>query len=68
MTELAGADRVAPGAVETWRRHLGKEVDADSLRAELGRGSLPRAFHETAVRDPERMSWAFHRRGGGRQS
>ena len=52
MTELAGADRVAPGAVEAWRRHLGKEVDVDSLRAELWLGSRPRAFHETAVCDP----------------
>jgi hypothetical protein len=42
MTELAGIDRVAPGAVEAWRRHLGKEVDAESLRAELARGSLRR--------------------------
>lgn len=54
MTELVGADRVAPGAVEAWRRHLAEEVDPDSLRAELARGSLPRAFHETAGRYPER--------------
>jgi malonyl-CoA/methylmalonyl-CoA synthetase len=56
MTELAGIDRVAPGAVEAWRRHLGKAVDADSLRAELARGSLPRAFHERAMRYPERTA------------
>jgi malonyl-CoA/methylmalonyl-CoA synthetase len=31
MTELAGADRVAPGAVDAWRRHLGKEVDSAAL-------------------------------------
>ncbi|MCA1687719.1 MAG: AMP-binding protein [Actinobacteria bacterium] len=59
MTELAGADRVAPGAVEAWRRHLGEEVDVDSLRAELARGSLPQAFHETAVRYPERVALAI---------
>ncbi len=56
MTELAGADRVAPGAIEAWRRHLRKEVDAEALRAELARGSLPRAFHEGAARDPERVA------------
>ena len=54
MTELAGADRIAPGALEAWRRHLAEEVDPDSLRAELALGSLPRAFHETAARYPER--------------
>ncbi len=56
MTELAGADRVAPGAVEAWQRHLGGEIDVDSLRAELVEGSLPRAFHDTAARDPERTA------------
>ena len=35
MTELAGADRIAPGALEAWRRHLAEEVDPDSPRAEL---------------------------------
>jgi hypothetical protein len=56
MTELSGIDRVAPGAVEAWRRHLGKEVDAESLRAELARGSLPQAFHETAMRYSDRIA------------
>jgi non-ribosomal peptide synthetase component F len=56
MTELAGADRIAPGALEAWRRHLGDEVDPDSLRAELALGSLPRAFHEAAARYPERTA------------
>src|SRR3712207_8888168 len=56
MTELAGVDRVAPGAIEAWRRHLGDEVDADALRAELARGTLPRAFHEAAARGPERVA------------
>ena len=56
MTELAGTDRIAPGALEAWRRHLGEEVDPDSLRTELALGSLPRAFHETAARYPERAA------------
>ena len=56
MTELAGADRVAPGTIEAWQRHLGGEVDVGSLRAELVEGSLPRAFHDTAARDPERLA------------
>ena len=33
MTELAGADRLVPGAVEAWRRHLGEEIDAGALRS-----------------------------------
>ena len=56
MTELAGADRVAPEAIEAWKRHLGEEIDADSLRAELAEGTLPQAFHDTAMRDPERTA------------
>jgi malonyl-CoA/methylmalonyl-CoA synthetase len=56
MTDLAGADRVAQGAIEAWRRHLGEEVDTDSLRAELAGGSLPLAFHETAKRHPDRTA------------
>jgi malonyl-CoA/methylmalonyl-CoA synthetase len=56
MTELAGADRVAPGALEAWQRHLGEEVDADSLRAELVEGSLPQAFRETAMRYPQQVA------------
>ncbi len=35
MTELADVDRVAPGAIQTWQRHLGREVEAYALRAEL---------------------------------
>ena len=54
MTELTGVDQVAPAAVEAWRRHLGEEVDVAALRAELVEGSLARAFHDAAVRDPER--------------
>src|SRR5919112_2013235 len=50
MTELARTGQVAPGAAEAWQRHLGREVDPDSLRAELIEGSLPQVFHDTAVR------------------
>ncbi len=56
MTGLPAPDRLAPGAMEAWRLHLAKEVDAHTLRAELSEGSLPRAFHETAVRDPGRTA------------
>ena len=58
MTELAGADRVTPGAIEAWTRHLGEEIDGDgdSLRAELVEGTLLQAFHDTAMRDPERTA------------
>ena len=54
MTELTGAERIAPGALEAWQRHLGREIDAGTLRAELVEGSLPRAFHEAAAHVPER--------------
>jgi acyl-coenzyme A synthetase/AMP-(fatty) acid ligase len=36
MTELAGADRVAPGALQAWRRHLGEEVVAFVVPARDG--------------------------------
>jgi malonyl-CoA/methylmalonyl-CoA synthetase len=52
MTELSDASRIAPGALEAWQRHLGREIDAGTLRGELVKGSLPRAFHEVAVRAP----------------
>jgi malonyl-CoA/methylmalonyl-CoA synthetase len=53
MTDLSEAGRLAPGTLEAWQRHLGGEVEADTLRAELVEGSLPRAFQETAVRYPK---------------
>lgn len=53
MTELTGAERIAPGALEAWQRHLGREIEAGTLRAELVEGSLPGAFHEAAVRAPK---------------
>ncbi len=56
MTELASTDRVAPGTVQAWRRHLGEEVDVDSLRAKLAEGTLPQVFHATARRYPERIA------------
>ena len=59
MTELSDASRIAPGALEAWQRHLGREIDAGKLRAELAEGSLPRAFHETAVRAPKAAALAI---------
>ena len=56
MSGLTGADRVTPEVVEAWRRHLGEKVDAESLRAELAEGSLSRAFHDTAARDPDKTA------------
>ena len=56
MSELAGTDRVMPGAIEAWQRHLGREIQAESLRAELAEGSLPQAFHQIAQRYPERTA------------
>ena len=56
MTGLAGTDRLAPGALEAWQLHLGREVDAAALRTELVEGTLPRAFHQTAQRTPERIA------------
>ena len=56
MTDLPGPDVLTPGAVEAWGRHLGREVDADGLRAELAEGTLPGAFHEVAARDPGRIA------------
>ena len=54
MTELPGADKVTPGAIEAWKHHLGVEIEGDSLRAELVESTLPRAFHDIAMGDPER--------------
>lgn len=59
MSELADTNRVLPGAIEAWRRHLDREVDVDSLRAELVEGSLPQAFHQIAQRYPERTALAI---------
>jgi malonyl-CoA/methylmalonyl-CoA synthetase len=58
MTELVGAEWIAPGALEAWQRHLGREVDAGALREELVEGTLPRAFQETAAHVPERPALA----------
>ena len=54
MTELPGADKVTPGAIEAWKRHLGEEIEGASFRAELVEGTLLQAFYDTAMRDPER--------------
>lgn len=56
MSDLVGTDRLAPGSAEAWELHLGKEVNADKLRAELTEGTLSRAFHETAGRVPEKTA------------
>ncbi|MCA1717811.1 MAG: AMP-binding protein [Actinobacteria bacterium] len=49
MTRLTGTDRIAPGTLDAWQRHLGREVDADALQAELVEGSLPQAFHKAST-------------------
>ncbi|MDQ3636911.1 MAG: AMP-binding protein [Actinomycetota bacterium] len=59
MTRLTDVDRVVPGAIEAWQRHLGREIDVDALRSELVEDSLPRAFHETAMHAPERPALAI---------
>ncbi|HEX8260616.1 MAG TPA: AMP-binding protein [Rubrobacteraceae bacterium] len=59
MTELPDTGRLAPGTLEAWQRHLGREIDAGKLRAELAEGSLPRAFHETAGRAPKAAALAI---------
>jgi malonyl-CoA/methylmalonyl-CoA synthetase len=53
MTGLTETGRVDSETIRAWERHLGREVDADSLRAELVEGTLTRAFYDTAMRDPE---------------
>jgi malonyl-CoA/methylmalonyl-CoA synthetase len=47
---------LAPGALEAWELHLGREVDAEALRRELAEGNLPQAFHKTASRVSERTA------------
>jgi malonyl-CoA/methylmalonyl-CoA synthetase len=56
MSELVGTNRVMPGAIEAWQRHLGRDAEVESLRAELVEGSLPQAFHQIAQRYPERTA------------
>jgi malonyl-CoA/methylmalonyl-CoA synthetase len=41
-------------ALEAWRRHLGREPEPQALIAELSSGSLPEAFHATALAGPDR--------------
>ncbi len=54
MNGLPEREGPGRGAIEAWRRHLGEDVDPDGLITRLSEGSLPRAFHETAGRDPGR--------------
>lgn len=56
MTQLIGVDQLALGALEAWELHLGRRVDARVLREELGRGTLPQAFSDTARRSPRRAA------------
>ncbi len=56
MRRLAPTDRLAPGALEAWELHLGREVDAEALRTELAEGTLPQTFHKTASRVSERTA------------
>ena len=56
MTGLTGTGRVAPETIRAWERHLGREFEADSLRAELVEGTLPQDFHDTSTRSPERTA------------
>jgi malonyl-CoA/methylmalonyl-CoA synthetase len=44
----------APDAVRAWARHLGRDVEAAALRAELAAGTLTEAFHRAAAADPGR--------------
>ncbi len=56
MSEPTETGRVAPETIRAWERHLGREVEADSLRAQLVEGTLPQLFHDTAIQDPERTA------------
>ncbi|HKZ27847.1 MAG TPA: long-chain fatty acid--CoA ligase, partial [Rubrobacteraceae bacterium] len=56
MSELTDTGRVAPETIRAWERHLGREVEADSLRANLVEGTLPQEFHDAATRYPERTA------------
>ncbi len=38
-----------PAAIAAWERHAGASIDPHELRAALAAGSLPEAFHRTAV-------------------
>jgi malonyl-CoA/methylmalonyl-CoA synthetase len=42
-----------PRTLDAWRRHLGREPDPNALLAELTAGSLPEAFHATAMAGPD---------------
>ena len=56
MSELTDTGWVAPETIRAWERHLGREVEADSLRAKLVEGTLPQKFHDAATRYPERTA------------
>jgi malonyl-CoA/methylmalonyl-CoA synthetase len=53
VSDQAGA-AVGDRSLAAWRLHTGREVDSGALRAELAAGSLPAAFHATAVAHGDR--------------
>ena len=59
MAEAAAPDAAALWA---WAIHAGAYVEADALRASLPQGSLPEAFHATALRHPDRPALWFNGR------
>ncbi len=60
MTDSVSTAQPVAGTVEAWERHLGRRLEGESsvasLQAELAEGSLPRAFHATTVRHPDRAA------------
>jgi len=53
-TAALSRPEVAKEALEAWARHLGRHVEAASLREELTRGSLTEAFSRAAAAAPQR--------------
>lgn len=47
---------VHPWNQQAWARHLGREVDVESLRSELASGTLVEGFDEAARRYPEKTA------------
>jgi hypothetical protein len=53
---MATGNRYSEAMLHAWRSHLGSEFDPDVLLGELSTGTLSRAFHDTAIRYPERVA------------
>lgn len=49
---MAEVDAPDAASVRAWALHAGTDVPPTELRASLGAGSLPEAFHQTAEREP----------------